>query len=110
MQIPGERRLAAILAADIAGYSRLMGDDEDGTLSRLKLLRTEVWDQTLRKYRGRLVKTTGDGFLVEFASAVNAVCSAIEIQRTMAERNSHCSTDKRIDFRVGINLGEIIVD
>ena len=110
MQIQGERRLAAILAADIAGYSRLMGEDELGTLSRLKSLRTEVWDGTLQKYRGRLVKTTGDGFLVEFSSAVNAVSSAVEIQRAMADRNSDCPADKRIDFRVGINLGEIIHD
>jgi class 3 adenylate cyclase/pimeloyl-ACP methyl ester carboxylesterase len=110
MQIQGGRRLAAILAADVAGYSRLMGEDEEGTLSRLKSLRTEIWDGTLKKYRGRLVKTTGDGFLVEFSSAVNAVASAVEIQRAMAERNSDCPVDKRIDFRVGINLGEVIDD
>ena len=110
MQMQGDRRLAAILAADVAGYSRLMGEDEEGTLARLKLIRTEVWDTALRKHRGRLVKTTGDGLLVEFSSAVNAVSSAVEIQRTLAERNRDCPQDKRIDYRVGINLGEIIDD
>lgn len=110
MQVEGERRLAAILVADIAGYSRLMGEDEQGTLSRLKSLRNDVWDGTLRKHRGRLVKTTGDGFLVEFSSATSAVSCAIEIQRAIAERNNDCSQDKRIDFRVGINVGEVIDD
>lgn len=110
MEVQAGRRLAAILAADVAGYSRLMGEDEDGTLFRLKSLRTEIWDEALKKYRGRLVKTTGDGLLVEFSSAVNAVASAVEIQRAIAERNNDCPADKRIDFRVGINLGEIIDD
>jgi adenylate cyclase len=105
-----ERRLAAILAADVAGYSRLMGVDEEGTLAALKASRHEIIDPKIAEHRGRIVKTTGDGALVEFASAVDAVRCAMEIQRTMAERNTHIPEDRRIEFRIGINVGDIIID
>ena len=88
-----ERRLAAILAADVAGYSRLMGADEEGTLARLKALRREVADPKIREHRGRIVKTTGDGLLLEFASVVDAVRCAVEVQREIAERNADVPTD-----------------
>src|ERR1700752_2964651 len=104
------RRLAAILAADIAGYSRLMGADEEGTLAALKAIRQEVGDPKIAEHRGRIVKTTGDGLLVEFASVVDAVRCAVEIQRAMAERNVGVPQDKRIEFRIGINLGDVILD
>jgi class 3 adenylate cyclase len=105
-----ERRLAAILAADVAGYSRLMGADEEGTLARLKALRRELADPKIKEHRGRIVKTTGDGLLLEFASVVDAVRCAVEVQREMAERNAGVPPDRRIDFRMGINLGDIIKD
>lgn len=105
-----ERRLAAILAADVAGYSRLMGIHEEGTLARLKAVRKALVDPTIDKHRGRIVKTTGDGMLVEFASAVDAVRGAIEIQRSMAEQNAALPQDQRIDFRIGIHIGDIIID
>src|SRR5450830_936912 len=105
-----ERRLAAILAADVAGYSRLMGIDEEGTLAALKTLRRELIDPKIAEHRGRIVKTTGDGLLVEFASAVDAVRCAMEIQRAMTERSAKVSKDRRIEFRIGINVGDIIVD
>jgi adenylate cyclase len=105
-----ERRLAAILATDVAGYSRLMGVDEEGTLAALKASRREIIDPKIAERRGRIVKTTGDGALVEFASAVDAVRCAIEIQRAMAERNAHIPQDRRIEFRIGINVGDIIID
>ena len=105
-----ERRLAAILAADVAGYSRLMGVDEEGTLAALKVHRRELVDPKIAEHRGRIVKTTGDGALVEFASAVDAVRCAMEIQRTMAERNAAIPEDQRIEFRIGINVGDIIID
>src|SRR5450759_2220747 len=105
-----ERRLAAILAADVAGYSRLMGTDEEGTLAALKTLRRELIDPKIAEHRGRIVKTTGDGALVEFASAVDAVRCAMEIQRAMAERNAAVPEDRRIEFRIGINVGDIIID
>jgi len=105
-----ERRLAAILAADVAGYSRLMGVDEEGTLAALKACRHELIDPKIAEHRGRIVKTTGDGALVEFASAVDAVRCAMEIQRTMAERNAHVPEDRRFEFRIGINVGDIIID
>jgi adenylate cyclase len=105
-----QRRLAAILAADVAGYSRLMGVDEEGTLAALKASRREVIDLKIAEHRGRIVKTTGDGALVEFASAVDAVRCAMEIQRAMAERNAHIPEDRRIEFRIGINVGDIIID
>jgi adenylate cyclase len=105
-----ERRLAAILAADVAGYSRLMGADEEGTHERLKALRRELADPKIKEHRGRIVKTTGDGLLIEFASVVDAVRCAVEVQREMAERNTDVSPDGRIEFRMGINLGDIIKD
>jgi class 3 adenylate cyclase/pimeloyl-ACP methyl ester carboxylesterase len=105
-----ERRLAAILAADVAGYSRLMGMDEEGTLAQLKGHRQALVDPKIEEHRGRIVKTTGDGMLVEFASVVDAVRCAVEVQRGMSERNARLSVDKRIEFRVGINLGDIIID
>jgi adenylate cyclase len=105
-----ERRLAAILAADVAGYSRLMGADEEGTLARLKALRRELADPKIKEHRGRIVKTTGDGLLLEFASVVDAVRCAVEVQREMAERNVDVLPDCRIEFRMGINVGDIIRD
>src|SRR5471032_3207986 len=105
-----ERRLAAILAADVAGYSRLMGFDEEGTLAGLKTHRHDIIDPKIAEHCGRIVKTTGDGALVEFASAVDAVRCAMEIQRAMAERNAAIPEDQRIEFRIGINVGDIIVD
>src|SRR5215469_15133565 len=105
-----ERKLAAILAADVAGYSWLMGADEEGTLARLKALRREVIDPKIKEHRGRIVKTTGDGLLLEFASVVDAVRCAVEVQREMAERNTDVPPDRRIEFRMGINLGDIIKD
>jgi class 3 adenylate cyclase/DNA-binding CsgD family transcriptional regulator len=104
------RRLAAILAADIAGYSRLMGADEEGTLAALKAIRRELADPKIEEHRGRIVKTTGDGLLVEFASVVDAVRCAVEIQQAMAERNVEVPMDRRIEFRIGINLGDVILD
>jgi hypothetical protein len=94
-----ERRLAAVLAADVAGYSRLMGTDEEGTLSRLKAVRKALVDPTIAAHRGRIVKTTGDGMLIEFASAVR---SAVEVQRGMADQNASVPQDQRIEFRIGI--------
>jgi len=105
-----ERRLAAILAADVVGYSRLMGNDEEGTLTALKSCRRELIDPKLAEHRGRIVKTTGDGALAEFGSAVDAVRCAVEIQRSMAERNAVISEDRRVEFRIGINVGDIIFD
>jgi adenylate cyclase len=105
-----QRRLAAILAADVAGYSRLMGADEEGTLAALKELRRELADPKIKEHRGRIVKTTGDGLLVEFASVVDAVRCAVEVQQEMAERNVGVPEEQRIQFRIGINLGDIIKD
>jgi adenylate cyclase len=105
-----ERRLAAILAADVAGYSRLMGVDEEGTLAALKACRRELIDPKIAEHRGRIVKTTGDGALVEFASAVDAVRCAMEIQRAMADRNADIPESRRVEFRIGINVGDIIID
>src|SRR5947208_3721292 len=102
------RHLAAILAADIAGYGRLMGEDEEGTLAALRVWRREIADPRIREHRGRIVKTTGDGFLVEFASVVDAVHCAVEMQHAMAERNAGITVERRIEFRIGINLGDII--
>ena len=104
------RRLAAILAADVAGYSRLMGADEEGTLARLKTLRRELSDPKIKEHHGRIVKTTGDGLLVEFGSVVDAVRCAVEVQREMALRNADVPAERRIEFRIGINLGDIIKD
>src|SRR5438132_900792 len=105
-----ERRLTAILAADVAGNSRLMGADEEGTLAALKVLRREVADPKIKEHRGRIVNTTGDGLLSEFASVVDAVRCAVEMQREMAARNAGVPAERRIDFRIGINLGDIIID
>jgi class 3 adenylate cyclase len=105
-----ERKLAAILAADVVGYSRLMGLDEEGTLERLKEHRRALFDPKIIEHRGRIVKTTGDGLLVEFASVVDAVRCAVDVQRGMAERNTESLADQRIDFRIGINVGDIIID
>ena len=105
-----KRKLAAILAADIAGYSRLMGVDEAGTLAHLKEHRRELIDPRYKQYRGRVVKTTGDGILVEFQSVVDALGCAIDVQRGMRERNAHVPTERRIEFRIGINVGDIIID
>jgi TolB-like protein len=104
------RRLAAILAADVAGYSRLMGADEEGTHERLKALRHELLDPKIAEHKGRIVKTTGDGMLVEFASVVDAVRCAVEVQRAMAERDAGVAADSRIELRIGINLGDVIVE
>jgi TolB-like protein/class 3 adenylate cyclase/Tfp pilus assembly protein PilF len=108
--MPAIRRLAAILAADVAGYSRLMGADEEGTHERLKVLRRDLVDPKIAEHHGRIVKTTGDGVLVEFSSVVDAVRCAAEIQRAMVDRDTEMSEDQCIKFRVGINLGDIIVD
>jgi adenylate cyclase len=105
-----DRRLAAIFAGDIAGYSRLMGADEEGALRQLKVHRKELVDPKITEHRGRIVKTTGDGILVEFVSVVDAVRCAVDIQRGMAGRNVEVATDKRIQFRIGINVGDIISD
>ncbi len=105
-----QRRLAAILAADVAGYSRLMGIDEEGTLARLKAVRKALVDPAIASHRGRIVKTTGDGLLVEFASAVDAVRGAVEVQRGMADQNASVPQDQRIEFRIGIHVGDIIFD
>jgi len=105
-----ERRLAAILAADIAGYSRLIGADEEGTLARLKAHRREAIDPKIAEHRGRIVKTTGDGLLAEFASVVDALRCASEVQTAMTERNDAVPSDGRIEFRVGIHMGDIVVE
>jgi TolB-like protein/class 3 adenylate cyclase len=104
------RRLAAILAADVVGYSRLVGEDEEGTLERLKALRRELLDPKIAEHRGRIVKTTGDGLLVEFASVVDAVRCAVAVQQAMAERNTGIGADSRIELRIGVNLGDVIVE
>jgi TolB-like protein/Tfp pilus assembly protein PilF len=104
------RRLVAILAADVAGYSRLMGADEEGTLERLKALRRELLDPQIAEHHGRIVKTTGDGLLVEFPSVVDAVRCAVTVQQAMPERNTGVAADSRIELRIGINLGDVIVE
>src|SRR5438876_4561040 len=110
MKQPVERRLAAILAADVAGYSRLMGADEEGTHERLRAHLRDLVDPKIKEHRGRIVKNTGDGMLAEFSSVVEAVRCAAEVQRGMAERNAETPEDKRITFRVGINLGDVIAE
>ena len=105
-----QRRLTVILASDIVGYSRLMETDESGTLAQLKTLRKEVFDPKLAEYGGRLVKTTGDGALAEFASAVDAVEHALDVQRVLARRNADVPSGHRIELRIGINVGDVIVD
>src|SRR5215813_770073 len=104
------RRLAAILAADVAGYSRLMGADEEGTLERLKAHRRQLIDPKIAEHKGRIVKTTGDGLLVEFASVVGAMRCAAEVQREMLDREPEVPHERQIRFRIGINLGDVIAD
>ena len=101
------RRLAAILAADVAGYSRLMGADEEGTLERLKALHHELLDPTIAEHHGRIVKTTGDGMLVEFASVVDAVRCAVAVQQAMPERNTDVAADNRIELRIDPAAGTV---
>src|SRR6267154_6750603 len=105
-----ERRLAAILEADVAGYSRLIEADEEGTLNRLKALRAEIIDPKIAGHQGRIVKPTGDGLLVEFASVVDALRCAAEMQAALAESNASVPPDRRIGFRIGINVGDIVVE
>src|ERR1700746_2749692 len=106
--MPPVRRLTAILAADVAGYSRIMGADEEGTHERLQGHFRELFNPKIAEHRGRIVKNTGDGFLAEFASVVDAVRCAVEVQRDMAERNVGVPADQRIELRVGINVGDLI--
>src|SRR5246500_689697 len=108
--MPPVRRLTAILAADVAGYSRLMGQDEEGTHERLRAHLRELVNPKISEHRGRIVKNTGDGFLAEFASVIDAVRGAVEMQRGMVERNAATPPEKRIEFRVGINLGDVIAE
>jgi class 3 adenylate cyclase len=102
-----QRRLAAVLAADAAGYSRMMGANEEGTLARLKAVRKALVDPATAAHRGRIVKTTGDGVLAEFASAVDAVRSAVELQRGMTKHNEGAAENERIEFRIGIHVCKI---
>src|SRR6266853_4654685 len=104
------RRLVAILALDVAGYSRLMGVDEEGTHERLKAHLGQLVDPKIKEHRGRTVKNTGDGLLAEFSSVVDAVRCAVEVQRAMGDRNAETAEDKRITFRVGVNLGDVIAE
>src|SRR5258708_35082063 len=106
--MPSVRRLTAILAADVAGYSRLMGADEEGTHERLKAHLGQLFDPKIKEHRGRTVKNTGDGLLAEFASVVDAVRCAVQVQRAMDDRNAATPEDKRINFPVGVNLGDVI--
>jgi adenylate cyclase len=108
--MPAVRRLTAILAADVAGYSRLMGADEEGTHERLKARRRELVEPKIGEHSGRVVKTTGDGMLAEFPSVVDAVRCAAEMQRAMIDREAGMPEDRRIRFRIGINIGDVIVD
>jgi class 3 adenylate cyclase/outer membrane protein OmpA-like peptidoglycan-associated protein len=105
-----ERKLMAVLVADVVGYSRLMGEDEEGTLAALKVVRCEVTDPKIEEHRGRIVKPLGDGLLVAFDSVVDAVRCAVEVQREMAVRNLELEADKRIMLRIGINLDDVIID
>src|SRR5262249_18992388 len=103
-----ERRLAAILMADVAGYSRLIGIDDEGTLAQLNAHHAELIEPKIREHRGRIVRTTGDGLLVLFVSAVDALRCAVEIQRTMTQRNAQIPADRQINFRMGVNFGDIV--
>src|SRR5215470_17355530 len=105
-----ERRLAGVLAADVAGYSRLMGSDEEGTHARLKAHFGELVEPKIAEHRGRVVKNTGDGLLAEFASVVDAVRCAAEIQSAMADRDLDLAEERRLRFRIGVNLGDVIAD
>ena len=102
------RKLAAILAADVVGFSRLAGADEDRTLARLRALRSDLIDPTIAVHKGRVVKRTGDGIIIEFRSVVDAVRCAIEVQNGMVERNSGVPEDRRIEFRIGVHLGDVV--
>jgi len=102
-----ERRLAAIMATDVVGYSRMMGEDEVGTLARLNACRAELIDPTIAEFKGRMVKLMGDGMLVEFASVVDVVHAAVETQQTVTDHNADGPADKRIELRIGINLGDV---
>src|SRR5258705_53727 len=108
--MPSVRRLAAILAADVAGYSRLMGADEEGTHERLKIHLRQLVDPKIKEHRGRIVKNTGDGFLAEFSSVVDAVRCAVDVQRGMIDGELKVPDERRIRFRIGINLGDVIVE
>src|SRR6267154_3652759 len=108
--MPSVRRLTAILATDVAGYSRLMGADAEGTHERLKAHLGQLVDPKIKEHRGRTVKNTGDGLLAEFASVVDAVRCAVEVQRGMIDREPMVTDDRRIRFRIGINLGDVIVE
>jgi TolB-like protein/class 3 adenylate cyclase len=110
MTARAERQLAAILAGDIVGYSRLMGADEEGTLARVNAIRREFWEPKVAEHRGRIVKRTGDGVLIEFASVVDAARYGIEIQRGMAKRNAEVPQDKRIELRMGIHVGDVLIE
>ena len=105
-----ERRLAAILAADMVGYSRLVRVDEEGTITALKVLRANVIDPRIAEHNGRIVKLMGDGMLVEFTSVVDAVRAAVETQQAMAQRNADLPEENHIEFRIGINLGDVVID
>ena len=105
-----DRKLTTILSADVVGYSRLMGEDETGTHARLKVLRKDLIEPKIAEHRGRMVKLTGDGSLVEFASVVDAVQCAIEVQKSIALRNVDLEPAQRLEFRIGINLGDVIID
>ncbi len=105
-----KRRLAAILATDVVGYARLIRDDEEGTIAALKALRADLIDPKLREHNGRIVKLMGDGMLAEFQSVVDAVRAAVETQVAIAKHNSDLPEDKRIVFRAGINLGDVVID
>jgi class 3 adenylate cyclase len=107
---PIERHLAAIVAADVVGYSRLMGTDEKGTLQTLKAHRTELIDPLIAAYKGYIVKTTGDGLLLSFPSVVEALSCAVAMQGGMAKRNRDIAADRRIEFRIGVNIGDVIVE
>src|SRR5262249_47992459 len=106
--LAGSRKLAAILVSDVVGYSRLAGSDEDRTLARLRALRSDLMDPTIAVHNGRIVKRTGDGSIVEFRSVVDAVRCAIEVQNGMVERNAGLPPERRIDFRIGIHLGDVV--
>src|SRR6201984_3375438 len=108
--MPPVRRLTAILAADVAGYSRLMGVDEEGTHERLKAHLGQLVDPKIKEHRGRTVKNTGDGLLAEFPSVVDAVRCAVEVQRGMVDREPIVTDERRISFRIGINLGDVLVE
>jgi adenylate cyclase len=106
--MPETRKIAAILVADVVGYSRLAGADEEGTLARLRELRSDLTDPAVATHRGRVVKRTGDGSLIEFRSVVDAVRCAMEVQNGMVERNAGVPDDRRIEFRIGVHLGDVV--